>query len=224
MITALPSKLYVTLSEALTWIAFSNVQDRVTLNKELAEPAFGMELGSAKARLEDALVSLMDAACAGKVELRGKYLPSGQSSADEEKTHTIPATEFENYRQFDLTEDALRFGSGLAWLPDKSYTWQYVSHKRPEFYTNVTASRSGLMHTFSARRAGLPAIEKGELPRLSEADLQLWWGKLTPQERALSQAKLEEMCLNYHPDHRVVRTRIRILTPGRQRGPKTKGP
>ncbi len=43
MITALPSTLYVTLSEALTWIAFSNVQDRVTLNQELAEPAFGME-------------------------------------------------------------------------------------------------------------------------------------------------------------------------------------
>jgi hypothetical protein len=42
MANKLPSTKYVTFSEALSWLAFGNAQKRASLNKELADQAFGM--------------------------------------------------------------------------------------------------------------------------------------------------------------------------------------
>ncbi|MEO0056851.1 MAG: hypothetical protein RIT17_287 [Pseudomonadota bacterium] len=224
MVVPLPNQGYVTLSEALTWVAFARPLDRAALNKELAGPAFGVGIATAKLRLGKALASIMDAAAAGKVDMTGKRLPSHQSDPDGYKTVTIPAIDCQNYRQFDLTIDGLRFGVGLAWLPDQSNSWDYGTPKRPEFFTQVAVRRSSLMHTFSARVQNLPANAQSKLPALPQADLDAWWANLTPDERGQSRETLGELCAAQHPKHTISRRRMRALTPNRKRGPQSKKP
>jgi len=224
MVIALPNQRYVTLSEALTWVAFARPLDRVSLNKELAGPAFGVGLETAKARLEKALASIMDAAAAGKVDMTGKRLPSHLSDPDGVKTIIIPAIECQNYRQFDLTIDGLRFGVGLAWLPDQSNSWDYNAPRRPEFLTSVAVSRSSLMHTFSARVENLPAKSQSKLPPLSQSELDDWWENLTPDERGLPRKALGELFAAQRPHNTLTRSRLRDLTQGRTRGPQSKKP
>lgn len=216
----LPNRELVTLSEALTWVAFSNPLDRLSLNKELTETAFGLGFEAAKTRMEEALEKLMDAASRGKVQFTGKHLLSDRSDPGGVKTAVIPPIECQNFRQFDATADALRFGSGLAWYPEADGSWQYVANKRPEFFTQINVRRSDLMHTFAARVEGLPATTKGQLPRLSEQNLQQWWGKLTQVQRELSRVRITEMCSSAFPNNSVTRARIRDLTSGRMPGPK----
>lgn len=221
MIVPLPNQEFVTLSEALTWVAFARPLDRIALNSELAGSAFGVGLGAAKERMETALVDIMDAAAAGKVNMTGKSLPSYRSDPDGIKTISIPAIECQNFRQYDLTVDGLRFGDGLAWLPDHSNTWEYDTPKRPEFFTQVAVRRSSLMHTFSARVQNLPANSQSKLPPLAQSDLDSWWLNLTPDERGLPREALGELCAAHHPNHTISRSRIRALTPNRKRGPKS---
>lgn len=224
MVVPLPSQQYVTLSEAVTWVAFARPLDRATLNKELAGSAFGVGVETAKLRLGKALASIMDAAAAGKVDMTGKRLPSHRSDPDGEKTISIPAIECQNFRQFDLTVDGLRFGDGLAWLPDQNNNWEYCTPKRPELFTQVAVNRSSLMHTFSARVQNLPATAKSKLPPLPQPHLCKWWASLTPDERDLSREALADLCAAQHPNFTISRSRIRDLTPNRKRGPKSKRP
>jgi hypothetical protein len=67
----LPRETFVTLAEALTWLAFGDVKNRVELNRELAGKAFGINLDSAKTRLATAVSTLMEAVEARKIHLRG---------------------------------------------------------------------------------------------------------------------------------------------------------
>ncbi len=222
MIAPLPNSEFVTLSEALTWVAFARPLDRVSLNRELAGSAFGFGLETAKVRLEGALARIMDAAAACKVDMTGKRLPSHRSDAAGFKIISIPANECRNFRQFDLTVDGLRFGDGLAWLPNQNGGWVYSAPKCEEFFTHVTVRRSSLMHTFSARVQNLPANAKSKPPPLSQAALDTWWSSLTPDQRGQSREALGELCAAHHPNHTISRSRIRALTPNRKRGPNSK--
>jgi hypothetical protein len=216
----LPDRQYVTLSEALSWVAFSNPLDRLSLNKELADTAFGLGFSAAKRQMEDSLEKLMDAASRDKVQFTGKHLLSHRSDPDGVKTQVIPPIECQNFRQFDITADALRFGSGLAWYPEADWSWRYTTNKRPEFFTQIKVRRSDLMHIFAARVDGLPATAKGQMPPLPESELKKWWGKLTQEQRELSRVRLTEMCSTDFPNNSIARQRIRDLTLGRMRGPK----
>ena len=201
-------------------MAFGDARNKKSLNSELAGASFGLNYKEAKRRLENALNLLTIAASGDRPKMRGKYFPNDTDVAKGAKVDVIPPVALDNYRRFDITIDGLRFGSGLAWLPDEKGKYVYSANETSDFYTEVTVNRSELMHAFSGGVAGLSAVKKGSLPRLSEAALQKWWKRLSAEKKALPKQEHYKMCRASHPQHSITRQRVRDLTPNRQPGPK----
>jgi hypothetical protein len=220
MANKLPSTKYVTFSEALSWLAFGNAQKRASLNKELADQAFGMPYKDAKQRLENAVSLLISAALNGKVKLYGQYLSDLGAGADGEVTNEIPKIKFSDFKQFDITVDGLRFGGGLAWLPDEKTEWIVKSPKRVDGYIDVTAQRSDLMRVFSAGGITINGTDKQALPRIGEGTLQKWYDNLKPDEKDLSEEMLKDLAILAFPMNNITRDQIREFTKGRPPGRK----
>ena len=220
MANKLPSNKYVTISEALSWLAFGNAQKRESLNKELADQAFGIPYKDAKQRLENVLSLLVSAALNGKVTLYGQYLSDLGAGADNELTEEIATVKFSDFKQFDITVDGLRFGSGLAWLPDEKTEWIVKSPKRVDGYIDVTAQRSDLMRVFSAGGITINGTDKQALPRIGEGTLQKWYDNLKPDEKDLSEEMLKDLAILAFPMNNITRDQIREFTKGRPPGRK----
>ena len=220
MANKLPSNKYVTISEALSWLAFGNAQKRESLNKELADQAFGMPYKDAKQRLENVLSLLVSAALNGKVTLYGQYLSDLGAGADNELTEEIATEKFSDFKQFDITVDGLRFGSGLAWLPDEKTEWIVKSPKRVDGYIDVTAQRSDLMRVFSAGGITINGTDKRALARIGEGVLKKWYDNLKPDEKDLSEEMLKDLAHIAFPKNNIIRDQIREFTKGRLRGRK----
>jgi hypothetical protein len=220
MANKLPSNKYVTISEALSWLAFGNAQKRESLNKELADQAFGMPYQDAKQRLENVLSLLVSAALNGKVKLYGQYLSDLGAGSDDEVTEEIPTIKFSDFKQFDITVDGLRFGSGLAWLPDEKTKWIVKSPKRVDGYIEVTAQRSDLMRVFSAGGITINGTDKHALPRIGGGTLQKWYDNLKPDEKDLSEEMLKDLATIAFPMNNITRDQIREFTKGRPPGRK----
>ena len=220
MANKLPSTKYVTFSEALSWLAFGNAQKRESLNKELADQAFGMPYNDAKQRLENVLSLLVSAALNGKVKLYGQYLSDLGAGADDEVTEEIPTIKFSDFKQFDITVDGLRFGSGLAWLPNEKTKWIVKSPKRVDGYIDVTAQRSDLMRVFSAGGITINGTDKQAFPRIGEGTLQKWYDNLKPDEKDFSEEMLKDLAILAFPTNNITRDQIREFTKGRPPGRK----
>jgi hypothetical protein len=201
-------------------MAFGDARNKKSLNRELAGAAFGLNNKDAKRRLANALNLLTIAASGDRPKMRGKYFLADTDVTKGGKVDVIPPVELDNYRQFDITIDGLRFGRGLAWLPDERGEYVYSANETSDVYTEVTVNRSELMHAFSGGVAGLSATKKGSLTQLSEATLEQWWNHLTPEQKALPKEEHYKMCRASHPGHSVSRRRVRDLTPNRKPGPK----
>ena len=213
----LPATPFVTLSEALSWLAFRDARDQKSLNSELAASRpFRLGLDAAKVQLADAVESLTQEATGGRVEMRGKFWTNAHPAP---ATAVIDPVRFHDFRRYDITNDGLRFGSGLAWLPDATGSYTYAPIKREEFFSEVQVNRS---HLFRLSRKGTTTSLGGDknLRPLPEAKLKKWWSSLTPVERGKSQDMLRAKCAAKFPAHRVARQRIRAITPGRKRGRK----
>ena len=223
----LPNPPFVTLSEALSWLAFQDVRDKAALNSELAGNAFGYGFGSdiAKGKLVEAIDVLADAISGGKIKMRGKVVKTTDKDRAQLMITDVLPIDMQNFRLFDITIDGFRFGRGLLWLTDanKMYEYKPIPQEAPQsnFIAEVTVERSGLMHNFSAILTKISALKDGKLPKLSQDDFDKWVETLTPKERAGSEQFLREKCNADHPSHRVVTKMTRFLCKGRQRGRKT---
>jgi hypothetical protein len=221
MVNKLPSTKYVTLSEALSWLAFGDVRKRESLNKELAgSQAFGIKYSDAKQRLEDVLSLLVSAALNGKVKLYGQYLSDLGAGVDDQVTEEIHTIKFSDFKQFDITVDGLRFGSGLAWLPNEKAKWIVKSPKRVDGYIDVTVQCSDLRRVFSAGGITTNGTDKQALPRIGKGVLKKWYDNLKPDEKNLSEEMLKELANIAFPKNNIVRDQIRDFTKGRPPGRK----
>ncbi len=220
MVNKLPSTKYVTISEALSWLAFGDVRKREALNKELADQAFGIPYKAAKQRLENVLSLFVSTALNGKVKLYGQYLSDLGAGADDEVTEEIPTIKLSDFKQFDITVDGLRFGSGLAWLSDEKTEWIVKSPKRVDGYIDVTAQRSDLMRVFSAGGITFNGTDKQALPCIGEGTLQKWYDHLKPDEKDLSEEMLKDLAIIAFPMNKITRDQIRKFTKGRPPGRK----
>ena len=223
----LPNTKYVTLSESLSWLAFGDARERTALKKELAGQVFGISHKDAKQRLETAVARLTDAAHNGQVELQGKYvqpvspnLSAPLPDASSCLTQPIAPSKLRDFRLFDITIDGLRFGGGLAWLPDEKGSWTVTTPKRTEAYAEVIAHRSHLMRAFSGGGGSAAGSNKQTLTPLADCVLRKWFEGLPRTKQEVPQEELLRQCKMAFPQHRVTRPRIRDLTAGRKRGPK----
>ncbi len=219
MANDLPKGKYVSLSEALSWIAFGDACGAKELNKKMLGQAFGLPYRDTKQRLQKAVSMLSDEALKGKFDLLGKYITS-QKDADAAVTEIIATFKLRDFKQYDITVDGLLFGSGLAWLPDESSSWTVTAPKRLEAFIEVIAQRSDLKRVFSAGCVATIGTDKQVLPPLGQAALKAWYDNLTPDEKGLSEAGLTALAGITFPLNSITRVRIRQFTLGRPRGRK----
>ncbi len=140
-----PDAPFVTLSEALTWIAFGFALDRDSLDRAISGHAF--ESTDPQAALSAAVAKLALRASGGQIAARGKYVES--YSTDEKKVLTaqIDPVRFEDFAQFDILYDGLRYGTGLTWNKGGSALERALQDRRDAF-RSVKISRADLLKLF----------------------------------------------------------------------------
>ncbi|MBG6116946.1 MULTISPECIES: hypothetical protein [unclassified Sphingobium] len=136
---------FVTLSEALTWIAFGFALDRVSLDRAISGNAF--DATDPQAALSDAIARLAIRASGGQIAARGKCVES--HSTDESKVLTAPIdpVRFEDFAQFDILYDGLRYGTGLTSNKEGS-ALERVLQDRTDAFRSVKVSRADLLKLF----------------------------------------------------------------------------
>lgn len=140
-----PDAPFVTLSEALTWIAFGFALDRDSLDRAISGHAF--DATDPQAALAAAMAKLAVRASGDQIATRGKYVES--HSTDENKVLTAPIdpVRFEDFAQFDILYDGLRYGTGLTWEKRNS-TLDRVLQDRRDAFRSVKVNRADLLKLF----------------------------------------------------------------------------
>jgi hypothetical protein len=218
---------WITLSEALSWLAFGKQEKADVLRSRLAANGYSDD---DKKALQGALDALTDKARDDLVTMQGKLVPSATGAAAAIPTKNIPAIRLADFRAFDITTDGLRFGSGLPWLPAPQpaahpYLTKYVAPNEPilleKHYVEVAVNQTQLRKEH--RRGQFGRHEHSSLPYLPGEQLKQWWDELSPEAKKLSERRLKEMLNEHFPENRVRRSRLRGLlseTPRKRGRPK----
>lgn len=206
---------YITLSQALSWLAFGKHMDRRELNSALTSASPTLPASVAKQRCEAAREALVTAAHAGKIELQGKQNATSEPSSAA-TTVQIPAIALADYRAFDITTDGLRRGTGLMWLePDISRDIEQVSGAH---FSGVIVKVTDLQKHLK------PLYRPPSQPRVASAQLKKWYGTLAPAVRSQSIKKLWDLAKQAFPNNSVTRREVQALCGRRQRGRPKKSP
>ena len=159
-----PDAPFVTLSEAVTWIAFGFALDRDSLDRAISGRAF--DTNDPQAALSAAMAKLAVRASGGQIAMRGKYLESHSTDESRVLTAPIDPVRFEDFAQFDILYDGLRYGTGLTWSKEGS-ALERVFQDRRDAFRAVKVSRADLMEYFPVPAEPVPlAISVGELSGL----------------------------------------------------------
>jgi hypothetical protein len=175
------SKPFLTLSEALTWLALRRVIDREELETRLwsawtaaamaprlpeesqkeweARIARAKALAAAEGRkldcaLAEAAERLFNMASENKIAMYGQEFQNCLDVRPDVRTDQIPACRFHDYRCFDPLNDTLYRGNGLAWVRVSGGT-QLCSQPDERQFRYVVANRCDFEREFYSVGAGL---------------------------------------------------------------------
>ena len=199
---------FITLPEALSWLAFGKQYKKEALITHLAENNYSEDC---KEKLNNALVDLLAKARGALIDLEGKKTTSEPTTANNGLTIKIAPTELADFAALDVTTGSLRYGQGLLWLPvsievGKDYKFEYQQieqHKHTTHYVDVDVNFSQLKKELQPGRQSLPA--------LSNAELKNWWGNLSEEEKYLSEEVHKRMLINNFPNNHIARKRLREI-------------
>lgn len=172
---------FVTLSQALNWIAFGNWSNSDCL---------WASHDDGKYRLELALQKFCDAACAGQIEIRAKLVPDHVAKPENYDTSVIAPEKFHDFCRYDPMHCGLRVGKGLFGFPDESeegLTYVYQPTAREEFYRDVLVCKDKITSVLK------PSASRVKTTSKADKDCTDW----LEQEFALD------------PDHRLPKTVFR---------------
>ena len=206
---------YITLSQALSWLALGERKDQKELRTALTIGSALLPTNEVERRCVLALEALATAGHAGKIELQGKHNSTGNRSSTA-TTVQIPPIALADYRAFDIITDGLRKGTGLLWLgSDMS---RYMEQSKGAHFSDVTVKVTDLQkHLKPLFQAPLP-------PRVASAQLQKWYGSLAPAVRAQPIDKLWASAKLAFPTNSVPRRAVEALCGPRKRGRPKKSP
>lgn len=174
-----PDAQFVTLSHALTWIAFGVSMDNDHLHEVLAQDRFGEH--DPQEAVANALEELLALACKDKLSVRGKYLANRDDDAARLDTAPIEPIKFTDFRQFSYLENELRHGHGLlSWREGSGQIFHDTfGSKRRDGFAHVTVNRADLLREFPP-----PILEVSErnhfrcgqpFSRDDPATIAPWW-------------------------------------------------
>ena len=175
-----PDAPFVTPSQALTWIAFGFVLDCDSLDRAISGDAF--DTIDPEAALSAAMAKLAIWASGGKIAMRGKDLETHATDESKVLTAPIDSVRFEDFAQFDIFYDGLRYGTGLTWEKNNKIVTR-ISQDRSDGFRAVKVSRAQLLDYFPVPPEPVPAvISIGELSLPEEnfdpsaqAEISPWW-------------------------------------------------
>ena len=193
---------FITLSEALSWLAFGKQYRKEELITHLAKNNYSEDC---KEKLENALAALIAKVRGALIDLEGKKTTSEPTMANNALTIKIAPTELADFTAFDVTTDGLRHGQGLLWLPEplknNELSYPLAPIKRPEHYVDVHVSYSRLRKELQPGRQSLP--------NLSNAKLDKWWNNMTKEQKLLGEKAHQQMLAESFPNKHVERSRLR---------------
>ncbi|ARU01677.1 hypothetical protein [Yoonia vestfoldensis] len=207
----------ISLTEALTWLAFGERLDQ----QGYINATSSMKFNDERQLLLDALQRLIGKALTGSIEIYGKYCGSNGNVSPVARAVTV--LELASYRAFDLTIDGLRHGNGLQWLPHEVSVWEYQPLQSSAHFQDVTVRYTSLKHHLNRGTKPLSGAARKE--KLAPSEYQAWFEKLSKDQKVASEKNLIEICQRDHPDHRIIRQKIRNLKKSQgplKRGPKTR--
>ncbi len=202
---------YLTLSQAVSWMAFGQRLDQATLKSKLAEAYFGVDRATVFHQLESAVKHLGRLGHAGQVEMQGRWTEPLNPTCSGVYT-VIPAIKLADFMAFDSTTDGMRRGEGILWWHEDNSHGNHIAHDG--FYSDVLVKATDLQKHFRQ-----PLCQQPKLPSVPQADLKRWFNGLPKQAKSVPAVTLWAMAKTAHPNHSVPRRMMQglrtALPPGR---------
>lgn len=186
-LTLPPEGQFVTLSHALSYIAFGVSMGNDHLHEVLNLDRYGEH--DPQEAIAAALDELLASAGSERVAFRGKYRAHRDEGDASLLTDKIEAIKFDDYRQFSYLEEELRHGKGLLFWHDGS---GQVFHDlfgggRKDSFVQVTVNRADLLRQYrphglmgwepeAVHWSDLDASQLARAEQLArEAEADEWW-------------------------------------------------
>jgi len=167
-----PNRPFITLAEALSWIAFGYSWDRDCLCRALDENVFGQP--DTKRAMEAATEKLTALAGGGEISMRGKFLKDLIANDGEVFTEDIEPIRLADFAEYDCLIDGFRYGKGLYWEDEENRLNEVFGHDvRREVFVSVTVCRSELMSRFSVENFDHWS-DRPRRPRPSHEEIVQW--------------------------------------------------
>lgn len=152
---------WVTLTEAMTWIAFSAsvTADRLLLAFEFSDARL---VAPARQRLVDAAERLVYHASRGAIGMAGWPTFDGHLADRFSHAPDIAPRALREFARYDPYHDALTFGKGLAWRHSEEGLDTALIDRPRRAFQNVEVNRAELLAFFpnGHRRAALPSMKR----------------------------------------------------------------
>lgn len=153
-----PEWQFVTLSHALTWIAFGVSMSSDQLHEVLSQDRYGEH--DPQEAIRDAVQRLCDLGSGGRIVLWGKHRKGRHDDGKKLLTAAIEPIRLADFRQFSYLDDELRHGEGLLfWHNATETTLDYIfGDGRNDSYHQVTVNRAELLREFPPKELARIAV------------------------------------------------------------------
>lgn len=148
----LPNRPFITLSEAITWIAFGDPLDGSSLQRTMRHQSSQERLES-EAKVAKAVAQLTELAAGGLIEVRGKRMDHVGVNEGQADTQTIEAVKLADFTMFDAYLDGLYRGRGLRWVGKTDGSESIAKAVSDECLVSVSVRRADVLRQFPSKNA-----------------------------------------------------------------------
>jgi hypothetical protein len=142
-----PETPFVSLSEALSWIAFGVSLERERLGRALKAEELGTD---APTKLKAAVRRLALQASGGGISARGRYVADLLSNEGGVDTKDIEPAAFSDFVAFHLPYDGLMRGHGFLWEGELYALDRALGEVKSDEYRSVIVRRADLIRIFQS--------------------------------------------------------------------------